>query len=218
MRFVLRFIKPLFLLLLVVPAHPFSAEAHPRTCSYESYSWNVRLKRAVNIFHVRHAYSKLTKEEIDPVTGCTVCLEDQVKMKIAGVPSFRICRKLAPVLKPTLEHLAHDGFPLYRIVGYRPGKTRGDVDANGNRTRFSNHAYGAALDIDPGQNGLYDDCIRFGPQCKLIMGGAWQPGENPASLLPNGKVVRAMRAIGFKWGGEIKGRQKDFMHFSISGY
>jgi len=26
-----------------------------------------------------------------------------------------------------------------------------------------------------------------------------------------------MVAEGFKWGGEIEGRQKDFMHFSLSG-
>jgi len=216
MRPVLRSSRFLFLILLL--AQPISSECSPLTCTYETYRWNVHLKRAVAFSHVSHPYSKLSKEEVDPVTGCTVCMEDQVELKVAALPPFRACRRLAPELKSALEQLARDGVPLYRVVGYRPGKTRGDIDADGNRTSFSNHAYGTALDINPEQNGLYTDCVRFGPQCKLVMGGEWRPGEQPASLLPGGKVVSAMRSIGFRWGGEIKGRQKDFMHFSISGY
>jgi hypothetical protein len=190
----------------------------PATCSYETYSWNVQQKKAVAFLQVSHPYSELRDDEIDPDTGCTVCMEDQVEIKFASLPAFRVCHKLASDLKQTLEYLVHSGEPIYKVVGYRVGKTRGNVDADGNRIRFSNHSYGIALDINPDQNGLYTSCREFGPNCRLIMGGAWLPGEHPASLLPDGDIVQTMQSIGFKWGGEIEGRQKDFMHFSISGY
>jgi hypothetical protein len=95
--------------------------------------------------------------------------------------------------------------------------TRGDTDRHGNRTRYSNHAFGIALDINPEANGLYDRCPRFGPGCRLIKGGRWNPAR-PASLTADGPVVRALKNIGLRWGGQIEGRQKDFMHFSPTGY
>ncbi len=208
------------LALLLLPALLFtgSAESIPLTCSYDSYSWNVHQKKAVNFAHVSHPYSQLAREEVDPHTGCTVCSEDQVEVNIAGLPPFPICRKLAPELKPALTYLIRSGVHIERIIGYRPGKSRGNTDVDGNRTIFSNHAFGTALDINPAHNGLYGNCIRFGPQCRLLKGGAWRPGSDPASLVPDGEVVQVMRSIGLQWGGEIEGRQKDFMHFSISGY
>jgi hypothetical protein len=55
-------------------------------------------------------------------------------------------------------------------------------------------------------------------ECQLLRGGLWRPGFDPYSLQQNGLIVRMLKEIGFKWGGEIEGRQKDFMHFSPSGY
>ncbi len=83
---------------------------------------------------------------------------------------------------------------------------------------FSNHSYGIAIDINTDHNGLYGNCVEFGPQCQLIRGSLWRPGVDPYSLQLNGLVVKKLKEIGFKWGGEIKGKQKDFMHFSLSGY
>jgi hypothetical protein len=51
-----------------------------------------------------------------------------------------------------------------------------------------------------------------------LRGGAWQPGVDPYSLSADGIVVRELQNLGFRWGGEIAGRQKDFMHFSPTGY
>lgn len=95
--------------------------------------------------------------------------------------------------------------------------TKGDVDALGHRTRFSNHSFGIAIDINEQQNGLYDRCIRFGPACRLRRGGVWNP-DQAGSLTRDSPVVKALGQIGLKWGGAIEGRQKDFMHFSPSGY
>jgi hypothetical protein len=95
--------------------------------------------------------------------------------------------------------------------------TKGPVDSAGNRTRFSYHSYGIALDINEDHNGLYENCVRFGPRCRLRRGGQWDPRQ-PLSLTQDHPLVRALKRMGFKWGGEIAGKQKDFMHFSPYGY
>lgn len=109
------------------------------------------------------------------------------------------------------------GETVLEITAYRPGRTRNPLDVDGNRTGFSNHAYGAAVDINRAMNGLYDNCVQFGPECRLIQGGHWIPG-NPGVLDRNTPIVRGMMEAGFRWGGEIAGKQKDFMHFSFTGY
>lgn len=190
----------------------------PLTCSYDSYSWNVQQKRAVARRSVSHAYASLNANEVDSVSGCSVCREDQVRIELPSVTPFEICHSLAARVKSVLLDLIDNGVPIHEVIGYRVGKTRGDVDEHGNRTRFSNHSFGIALDINPQHNGLYDHCPQFGPHCRLIRGGPWRPYINDASHASDGPVVLALQALGLRWGGTIAGKQKDFMHFSISGY
>ena len=116
-----------------------------------------------------------------------------------------------------LERLQSEGEPIFEIVGYRVGKSSGDLDRNGDRTKFSQHSFGIALDINPAQNGLYDHCVAFGPPCRLRRGGRWNP-QTRGALTATGAIVSGMKEIGIRWGGEIPGQQKDFMHFSPSGY
>ena len=209
------FIRLIILLAgMTLMASPLSA----RTCSYTSWSWNVKLKKAVNYRTVQKPYQQLAEKEIDRTTGCSVCREDQLEIKLPKLKPFLICRKLAPRVKSTLLELLNQGQPIKEVIGYRVGQTRGKIDEHANRTGFSNHSFGIALDINPGHNGLYTQCFSFGEQCKLLRGGKWQPGKHPLSLTVNGKIVRQLKRIGLKWGGEIKGRQKDFMHFSVTGY
>ena len=203
------------MLLLGFSSNSFS---QPQTCSYDTYQWSTVEKRAVNRAQVTHPYSETSADEIDPDTGCTVCLEDQREILLPGVNPFKACRLMAPVIEGALLDLMEAGEPINSIVGYRVGKTRGDADENGLRTRFSNHSFGVAIDINSQHNGLYDRCIKFGPHCRLIRGGAWKPHADEASLHPEGAVVSRFKREGFLWGGEIRGRQKDFMHFSPSGY
>ena len=190
----------------------------PRTCSYDTYTWNINLKRAVDRRTVIHSYDALEKNEIDAQTGCSVCREDQRLIGLPPLKPFYICHVFASKVRRVLAELLEAGHPIVAVVGYRVGKTRGDADTDGNRTRFSNHSFGIALDINPDQNGLYDRCLEFGPSCRLIRGGPWRPGDIPGSLASDGAVVRAFKAAGFLWGGEIAGKQKDFMHVSPSGY
>ncbi len=205
------------LILILFIACSLPSPAAPATCTYTTYKWNVHLRRAVDIQFVRIPYHRLSAPEIDERTGCTVCEEDQTVVRLPGIPPFRICRHLAARITAVLEQALAAGELITEVRGYRVGKTRGEMDRDGNRTRFSNHAFGVAVDINPRVNGLYDHCIRFGPSCRLIKGGEWRPGR-PGSIAPDSVLVRAMANIGMQWGGVIKGRQKDFMHFSLTGY
>ena len=200
----------LFLLFQVV-------RADGPTCSYSTYKWNTHARQAVDYRTVRRPYSQLRPEEIDAGTGCTVCEEDQVEIDLPGIRPFRVCRLLEHEIRRAFFNAIQSGEVIRSVVGYRVGMTRGDVDSNGNRTRFSNHSFGIAIDINEQQNGLYDRCISFGATCRLRRGGPWIPGR-AGSLGPDSPIVQEFKRIGFNWGGEIEGRQKDFMHFSPSGY
>jgi hypothetical protein len=213
----LRNLTAFITVLCLISGAKVRAEGGPETCTYQTYKWNVHLRQPVEVETVSHPHSDLSPDEIDPATGCTVCAEDQQIIYVPPLAPFRACKKLAPHLRVVLEELVRAGEPIYEIEGYRVGKTRGDPDEEGNRTRFSNHSYGIAIDINPQRNGLYDRCLRFGPHCRLIRGGPWRPGQ-PGTLTADGTVVKAMKTAGFSWGGEIQGKQKDFMHFSPSGY
>lgn len=203
----------LFLLL----AGAGSLQAGPSTCSYTTYQWNVNQRAAVNPRRVQHPYSSVTGIERDAATGCTVCEEDQRWVALPGIEPFRACHRIADKLESVLLALLQQGEDIRKVAGYRVGMTRGDVDVDGNRTRFSNHSFGIAVDINDQQNGLYDQCLVYGPQCRLIKGGPWAP-DQPGSLAAGSAVVKAMRSMGMQWGGQIQGKQKDFMHFSPSGY
>ena len=211
--------KDLFAFFIVVYAAAVCAEPSvpPQTCTYKTYNWNTLLKRAVNIHTVTHPYAELSPEEIDPKTGCTVCREDQTLVKVGNLKPFLVCRKIAESVRHALERSLAAGETVLEVTAYRPGRTRNPLDANGNRTGFSNHAYGAAIDINRSVNGLYDNCVKFGPGCRLIQGGPWVSG-NPGVLDRDTAIVRNLKQAGFRWGGEIAGRQKDFMHFSLTGY
>ncbi|MDO8988432.1 MAG: M15 family metallopeptidase [Sideroxyarcus sp.] len=189
-----------------------------QSCHYQDWRWNVAQQRAVQQIAVSKDAAMLRSDEVDAQSGCTVCAEDQQAIRLDGVPEFSVCRKYAALVRDTLADLIRQGEKIESVIGYRVGRTRGGIDAQGNRTGFSNHSYGIAIDINTKHNGLYGNCVRFGPQCSLLRAGPWRPGDDPYSLQADGAVVKAFKQAGFKWGGEIEGGQKDFMHFSPTGY
>jgi len=203
----------LFTSVLLLIANPVNAS----TCSYTSYTWNTISKKVVNFAHVNKPYSDIATTEIDRATGCTICEQDQVEVKIRGVPSFKLCKNIATEVKAALEEAISRGQPILNVVGYRVGKTKGVTDKEGNRTQFSNHSFGVAIDVNPDFNGLYTNCIEYSDKCILSKGGAWHP-KQIESLTAGSPIVLILKSLGYHWGGEILGRQKDFMHFSISGY
>ena len=203
---------------IFVPA-PTQAEERflPIECTYEMKVWNVNLRSSVQAKKVQHPYADVTPAETDSDTGCTVCSEDQVIVDIPPLPPFSVCQRLASRVRIVVQDLLRSEAPIHTIIGYHVIKSRGSVDGNGNRTGFSNHSFGTAIDINPEQNGLYDNCIEFGPNCRLIRGGEWVLASS-GTLVGEGEVVLAFKKAGFRWGGEIAGKQKDFMHFSQTGY
>lgn len=202
---------------LVVDGSAAGGRLLPTTCTYDVQVWNVHQMSSESPRTIRHSYDDLTAKETDPSTGCTVCSEDQELVKIPPLLPFSVCFKLAPRVRSVLRDMVRRGAPVRTVVGYHVIKSRGPVDGNGNRTEFSNHSFGTAIDINPDQNGLYDNCMAFGPQCRLLRGGEWKPGVS-GTIEVNGDILRAFKDAGFQWGGEILGKQKDFMHFSLTGY
>jgi D-alanyl-D-alanine carboxypeptidase len=78
--------------------------------------------------------------------------------------------------------------------------------------RWSNHAYGLAIDLNPVENpyigcGMTRDptSLRYVDRSRVRKGMV-----TPA-------VVRAFRSIGWGWGGDWSGETKDYMHFSHNG-
>ena len=204
---VVSFMKPALALIL------FPALSWAQDCHYQTWSWSVRERRPVDVRQVVTSKAKLTPEERGTHEGCTVCEEDQTTLTIAGL-SFKICRRYTHRVEQTLSGLHRRGFSLKELEGYRVGKSKGPVNAQGLRTQFSHHSYGVALDINASLNGLYENCARFSPGCRLLRGGVYDP-KAPGAISP--AIAELFKSQGFKWGGELPGQQKDFMHFSPTG-
>ncbi len=188
------------------------------TCHYDSYRWNTVTQKAEDFRTVAKPYADLEPSEVDIDTGCSVCIEDQRLINIDGLKPIRVCKQVAGQVEWILNTVVAKGFPIKQLRGYRAGRTRGEADAAGKRTEFSNHSFGIAIDVNPASNGLYENCVEFGKECILRRGGEWRPNVNPQSIQVNSLLVNLMKESGFKWGGKIAGRQKDFMHFSVTGY
>lgn len=210
-------------LLAAPPAAPEPSPNEP--CTYRTYAWDVKLKRGTGHREVRKTRSELGAVERDPSDPrCTVCTEDQRTVAFEGVEPFRVCRHYAPQVEQALERARAAGFRVERVVGYRVGRTRGPIVGT-KRTVFSNHSYGTAVDINSRQNGMYRRCKLARPasgaadlaKCELGMGGRWDPKGDPKRTIVRGGPLYDAFAPFWKWGGDLPGQLKDFMHFSLTG-
>lgn len=206
-----------FLLAAALLGAAWAQEPAPAQCSYTYTVWNVKARKSLIRRKVSKAYSELTPAEKGPL-GCTPCVEDQVEVALSNGLKFQVCKKAAEPVKKALEAALSKGQKIVSVVGYRAQMSKGDVDKDGNRTVLSNHAFGTAVDLNEEHNGLYENCIAWGPKCRLRKGGRYRPGTDPLSLTEESPAMAEMKAAGFEWGGKIEGRQKDFMHFSPTGY
>jgi D-alanyl-D-alanine carboxypeptidase len=80
-------------------------------------------------------------------------------------------------------------------------------------TRWSQHAYGRAIDVNPVQNPYVSGSHVSPPAgAKYADRSQYLPG-----MIHRGDVVvRAFASIGWKWGGNWSGA-KDYQHFSLTG-
>ncbi len=190
--------------------------AEPAQCHYTYSVWNVKAKASKAHHAVAKPYAQLAAKEKGPL-GCTPCEEDQADVQLSNGLQFRACRLVSDRIHDALEAALSRGQKIVSVVGYRAQMSKGPADQSGNRTELSNHAFGVAVDVNEGYNGLYNDCVAWSPQCVLGKGGPYQPGSE-LSLTEGSPLVQEMKKVGYDWGGKIAGRQKDFMHFSPSGY
>jgi hypothetical protein len=185
-------------------------------CHYSYTIWNANLKKSFGPIHVHKQKSELLKNEIGPM-NCSVCEEDQVDVILKNKLRVKVCKHLKIQFEKSFNEISSKNFEIQSIKGYRPSLSKGKLNDKGERDEFSNHAFGVAVDINEDFNGLYDHCLTWTPNCKLRKGGAYNPAQ-PLSIMPNSQIVNIFKSNGFLWGGEIKGNQKDFMHFSLTGY
>jgi hypothetical protein len=80
-------------------------------------------------------------------------------------------------------------------------------------TRWSEHAYGRAIDVNPFQNPYVKGRLVL-PE----LAGAYARRNRglPGMITAGGPVVAAFRAVGWAWGGSWRS-SKDYMHFSVNG-
>ena len=185
-------------------------------CTFEDWAWHSESKQAQDFQTVRIMREQLNDNQRHPNLPCSVCREDQTEFTLSNGVSVEVCHILAQDIEMALEETLRSGFEIKTLKGYRVGRTRGPLDDRGLRTDYSNHSFGVAVDINAEANGLYDRCTEWGPECRLRLGGEWDP-HNPLSVVEGNAPHRHMTDIGLLWGGALEGRQKDFMHFSLTG-
>lgn len=136
-----------------------------------------------------------------------------------------VAAKVTDEVLQIFGELREEGFPIERVHAvdeYGCSDAR-SMEANNTSAfncrkttsggRWSEHAFGTAIDINPVQN-------------PYVRGGAVEPSEGrayvdrteerPGMILPDGAVEKAFAVRGWAWGGRWKSL-KDYQHFSISG-
>jgi hypothetical protein len=80
--------------------------------------------------------------------------------------------------------------------------------------RWSEHAFGLAIDVNPLRNPYVTAGGRVSPPAGRRYANRARAGA--AMIRPGDKVVRAFAAAGWKWGGSWSG-SRDYQHFSATG-
>ena len=83
-------------------------------------------------------------------------------------------------------------------------------------TRWSQHSFGAALDLNPVQNPYVVGAEVMPPAGQKYADPAARRAAVKGLITPDSATVRAFRAAGWDWGGDWTG-SKDYQHFSASG-
>lgn len=81
------------------------------------------------------------------------------------------------------------------------------------QTRFSAHAYGLALDVNPFQNPYVKGDLVLPELASAYVDRRWR---RPGMLLAGSAAVRAFTDEGFTWGGAFRSL-KDYQHLSLTG-
>ncbi len=81
-------------------------------------------------------------------------------------------------------------------------------------SRWSQHAYGRALDINPIENPYVEGGRVYHRASRVFVD---RSEVRPGMAVEKGSLVAAFDAVGWGWGGRWSGDVKDFQHFSSTG-
>lgn len=112
-----------------------------------------------------------------------------VSVNVDGI-SFQVNKNVVTQFSGLIHDLVQAGYHPHSVGGYN------NRDITGGSGK-SNHAYGAAIDIDPGDNPRY-------------------VGKDGKHTLDSGLARQLAAKWGLNWGGDYK-NSKDYMHFEAQG-
>jgi hypothetical protein len=134
-------------------------------------------------------------------------------------------RRATTTVVRVFRQLFQAGFPIERMrvtsVAERDAPPTGDGNTTaafvcrpvvGTR-RWSQHAYGLAVDVNPFQNPFTSGDVVLPELASAYTDRRWR---RPGMILAGGTVVEAFGRAGWTWGGTFRGRP-DPMHFSLGG-
>ena len=133
-------------------------------------------------------------------------------------------RDAAADLVTVFRRLFAAGFPIERMrittLAERDAPPTGDGNTTGafncrpatGSTRWSEHAYGRAIDVDP----FHNPYVRGDLVLPELAVAYRDRSARPGVITAGGPVVAAFRAVGWTWGGGWDS-PKDYMHFSLTG-
>src|SRR5215213_3884641 len=133
-----------------------------------------------------------------------------------------VSRRAAPSIARVFRTLWEARFPIRRLQPV--SAYRGSDDASmaadntsafncryvGGTSRWSRHAYGDAIDVNPVEN-PYVRGARVSPPAGR--GYLDRSRTRPGMAMPDGVLVRAFAAVGWTWGASFG----DYQHFSTTG-
>jgi hypothetical protein len=135
-------------------------------------------------------------------------------------------RTAAPTLVAVFRRLYAVGFPIRRMepVDRYGGDDFRSIEADNTSafncraatgsSRWSNHAYGLAIDVNPIENPYVSGGRSSHPASAPYLN---RLRRRPGTAFEGGVLVEAFRAAGWGWGGSWSGGVRDYQHFSSNG-
>ena len=166
--------------------------------------------------------------------GCPVALDDLHLITLtyrgfdgrAHTGRLVANRTAAPALVAVFRRLYAVKFPIRRMepVDRYGGDDFRSIEADNTSafncraatgsTRWSNHAYGLAIDVNPIENPYVSGGRSSHPASSPYLD---RSRHRPGMAYEGGVLVDAFHAVGWGWGGTWSGGVRDFQHFSYNG-
>ena len=126
-------------------------------------------------------------------------------VKVPSTKRLTVHDKIADMVRCIFDEIFYDSerFPLITSETYGYGWRYNTTTEPG---KFSEHSHGIAIDINSGDNPYYRNGV-------LTVGRSYRPGDSPYAITHESSVYRAFTKYGWKWGGDFRAGNEDYMHF-----